>query len=603
MSIVGLLDIVSTIGFGLAVVFACRLSWRRVGQAPVALLVSCMALYALVGLSNTLEHLRITPYFDRYEDFIEVLFIPLFVFFVYSLRVATETRERLRAERELRRSQRQWAEIFQAIGHLTFILDLKHVVVHANRAAVESIGEPLDEIVGRRCFELLHGSDRPPENCPMEKLLADGATETVAMEMEALGDVHLVACTPVYDDAGRLAGVIHISTDITERRALEAQLLQAQKMEAVGRLAGGVAHDFNNLLAVILGYSQLALEKIEAHDPWRQDLEEITRAGERAAALTRQLLTFSRRQVLEPKALDLNAVVKGTEKMLRRLIGEDVELVTVCEPDLGTATVDPGQLEQVIMNLAVNARDAMPRGGRLSIETANVFLDEPYARRHSEVTSGPYVMLAVSDTGVGMDEEVRSRIFEPFFTTKEKDQGTGLGLATVYGIIRQSGGHIYVYSEPDRGTTFKIYLPRTGAPEAAGDAVGEVVRDGRGSETVLVVEDDDLVRKMARRSMENYGYRVLEASNGGEAVLICEQNPGDIDLVLSDVVLPRMSGPQLIGRLRAMRPGLRVLYMYGYTDNAIVHHGVLDQGVNFISKPFSPQALAQKVRKILDDPA
>ncbi len=384
------------------------------------------------------------------------------------------------------------------------------------------------------------------------------------------------------------------------RRDAERQLRQAQKMEAVGRLAGGVAHDFNNLLTVICGYSETMLERLRAGDPLRSNVEEIRKAGERAASLTRQLLAFSRKQVLELKVLDLNAVVGSMQKMLDRLIGEDVHLVTDLDPKLGRVKADPGQLEQVIMNLAVNARDAMPRGGRLSIETQDAYLDEAYAETHVGAEAGPFVMLAMSDNGCGMDAETLNRIFEPFFTTKEIGVGTGLGLSTVFGIVKQSGGYISAYSEPGRGTSFKIYLPRV---EEAAEAVA--VSDSsaavpKGSGTILLVEDEAVLRQLARDILTSSGYTVLQAPHGGEALLLCERHRGPIDLILTDVIMPHMNGRELYERLAARRPGTKVLYMSGYTGDAIAHQGVLDPGTAFIQKPFALRALLQKVREVLE---
>jgi PAS domain S-box-containing protein len=392
-----------------------------------------------------------------------------------------------------------------------------------------------------------------------------------------------------------------IAEDVTERHALEEQLRQSQKMEAVGRLAGGVAHDFNNLLTVIKGYSELMLDQLEAADPMRAEVEEIQRAADRAASLTRQLLAFSRQQVLAPKVIDLNTVVGNMDKLLKRLLGEDVDLFTVLDPKIGTVRADPGQVEQVIMNLAVNARDAMPKGGKLTIETSNVALDEGYAREHASVKPGYYVMIAVSDTGIGMDAVTRSHVFEPFFTTKELGKGTGLGLSTVYGIVKQSGGYIWVYSELGMGTTFKVYLPRV---DAAAEFLKRAVSSDphRGHETVLLVEDEDGVRALIRQVLHRNGYTVLQASHGGEALLLCERHEGKIDLLLTDVVLTQMSGTELAQRLLQIRPDMRVLYMSGYTDEAIVQHGVLSPGTSFLQKPFTNEFLARKVREVLDAP-
>jgi two-component system cell cycle sensor histidine kinase/response regulator CckA len=407
----------------------------------------------------------------------------------------------------------------------------------------------------------------------------------------------------VLDEHGALEGFEIMAEDVSERRRLEEQLRQAQKMEAVGRLAGGVAHDFNNLLTIVTGYSDLLLERLGAADAMRGYVEEINKAAERAASLTRQLLAFGRRQVVVPQVLDLNAVVANIDKMLRRLIGENVQLVTVLEPELGPVKADPGQIEQVILNLALNARDAMAEGGQLTLETANVELREDYTRSRVNVLPGHYAMLAVSDAGVGMDAETQAHIFEPFFTTKKEGKGTGLGLATVYGIVKQSGGHIYVYSEPRQGTTFKIYLPTV--PLAVSKAVEAAPerRCLRGrSETILLVEDDEAVRAMAERILQLKGYKVIAASNPTEASQLCERHEGPIHLLLTDLIMPTMSGRRLAEHLSLMRPELRVLYMSGYADRAIAPGGILEEGTPFLQKPFTPDTLAHKVREVLDAP-
>ena len=380
----------------------------------------------------------------------------------------------------------------------------------------------------------------------------------------------------------------------------EGQLVQAQKMEAVGRLAGGVAHDFNNLLTVILGCSDLLLLELDDDAPERREVEQVSEAAERASNLTRQLLAFSRKQVMQPKVIDVNESVEAMRGILDRVIGEDIDLACSLNPDLHPVKFDPGQIEQVIMNLAVNARDAMPRGGKLTIETSNVELDDDYVEEHVDARAGPHVMLAVTDTGCGMDTDTREKIFEPFFTTKKFGQGTGLGLSTVYGIVRQGGGNIWVYSEPGRGTTFKIFLPRVERESTRPSVVPKDTIDLRGSETVLVVEDEPAVRELTRRILESAGYRPIVAANGSEALLECEGHEAKVRLLLTDVVMPKMSGKELAERLEKLSPGLRVLYMSGYTDNAIVHHGMLDAGTHFIAKPFDAASLLKKVRQVLD---
>ncbi len=409
-----------------------------------------------------------------------------------------------------------------------------------------------------------------------------------------------MSVAPVRGEHGKITHFIATEQDITARKLLEQQLIQAQKIEAVGRLAGGVAHDFNNLLTIINGYAELLTEQTSAEDPRRDHLKEILMAGERAAGLTRQLLAFSRRQVLEPRVLDLNSVLTEVEKMLRRLIGEDVELVTSLKPDLGHVKVDPGQIEQVVMNLAVNARDAMPEGGKLYLETSNVDVDEDYARSHPSIMPGKFVMVAVSDTGCGMDAETQTHIFEPFFTTKEKGHGTGLGLATVYGIVKQSGGFIWVYSEPGQGSTFKIYFPCVEEAASTTEPADFAAKPAKGAETVLVVEDEEGVRSLVCKTLKSKGYKVLEATGAAQALQIVEQLTEPIHLLLTDVVMPQAGGKELAKRLSTLRPGTKVLYMSGYTDDAIVRHGILEVGTFFLQKPFAPDALVRKVREVLD---
>jgi PAS domain S-box-containing protein len=407
-----------------------------------------------------------------------------------------------------------------------------------------------------------------------------------------------VTISAVHDEAGRIVNYIAVKQDTTAQAQLEEQLRQSQKLEAIGQLAGGVAHDFNNLLTVIGGYSSILLGKLPADSPHRASVEEIKKAGDRAGALTRQLLAFSRKQILQPKVLNLNTVVTDLEKMVRRLIGEDIDVLTIKSPVLGQIRADPGQIEQVLLNLIVNARDAMPQGGKLTIETRNVILSEEAAQRRA-APAGSYVTFSVSDTGQGMDAAIQPRIFDPFFTTKGSGKGTGLGLATVYGIVKQSGGHIWVYSEVGSGSVFKIFLPRLDQPpESELEAVAKEVPHG--TELILLVEDEDQVRAILQHILEEQGYHVLAASNGAEALVLAQEPNRDIRLMITDVVMPQMGGRELAEQILITRPLLPVLFMSGYTDDAIVRLGLLDQKINFIQKPFDSAAVARKVREVLD---
>ncbi|HEX2874176.1 MAG TPA: response regulator [Polyangiaceae bacterium] len=475
-------------------------------------------------------------------------------------------------------------------------------IIYASPSFGQLTGYALADVLGRNC-RFLQGTDTDPSAVAQ---LRAAVTEARACTVELLnyrkdGSTFWsnLAIYPVRDAGGTLVHFVGVQTDVTERRELESQLRQAQKMEAVGQLAAGVAHDFNNLLSVVLGYSALVHEQLEPHNPLREDVLEIQRAGERATDLVRQLLAFSRRQMLNPRVLVLAELVRGLEKMLRRLVGEDVD-VAVFGDSVGRVQADPTQLEQIIVNLAVNARDAMPTGGKLTIEVSDVELDAPYVSSHSEVAPGAYVMLAFTDTGSGMTAAVREHIFEPFFTTKELGKGTGLGLSTVFGIVKQSRAHIWVYSEPGHGSTFKLYFPRV--DQAADDVAVSAPEPTtlRGRETILLVEDDEQVRTMLSLILRRNGYQVLDAQNGGEAFLICEQHAGDVHLLLTDVVMPRMNGQQLAARLCSLRPRLKVLFMSGYTESAVLHQGVLEAGAAFMQKPITPQGLLRKTRETLD---
>jgi nitrogen-specific signal transduction histidine kinase/CheY-like chemotaxis protein len=396
--------------------------------------------------------------------------------------------------------------------------------------------------------------------------------------------------------------LVYTVRDLTRQRKLEDQLVQAQKMEAVGQLAGGVAHDFNNLLTVIMSYSSMLLADMGANDAVRGDIQEISDAAGRAAALTRQLLAFSRKQVLQMRSVNVNVVVTDVERMLRRLIGEDILLTTHLDPDLALIYADPGQLEQVLINLAVNARDAMPGGGDLTITTHNVELSDEHGERHLGAAPGNYVMLAVTDTGGGMTKEVQQRLFEPFYTTKGVGKGTGLGLATVHGIVKQSGGDVYVYSEIGHGTTFKVYFPRVAKADPVATIPEHRAITPRGTETVLLAEDDEAIRTLGARVLGALGYNVLVARTGGEALRIVAEHKGHIDLIATDVVMPEMNGSQLVERVLEARPGIRVLFMSGYTDDEVMRRGVIDGQTAFLQKPFTPDLLAHRVREVLDVP-
>ena len=515
---------------------------------------------------------------------------------------------RKRAEEARREGDARYRDLMDNIADLAHSVAPDGALLHVNRAWRRTLGYTEEEIPGLSFLDILHPRSR--EHCQelFREMLGQEGSRTVEVWLISKDGrpVQVQGTATCRFEGGRPAGLYCVLQDVTEKkqaeerqRNLEEQLRQAQKMEAIGRLAGGVAHDFNNMVGVITMTCHLALENLPERHPVREDLEEINQAASRAADLTRQLLAFSRRQVLAPRIIDLNEAVTGIEKMLRRLLGEDIELRTELAPGLGAVKVDPSQVEQIVMNLAVNARDAMPDGGSLTIETANVELDEDYAATHMDAQVGAHVMLAVSDTGTGMDGETRARVFEPFFTTKEQGKGTGLGLSTVYGIVKQSGGNIWVYSEPGEGTVFKIYLPV--AQEEVEQPRKTVSRElpSVGSETILVAEDNDALRRVMARTLARGGYRVLEAGDGETALRLSREHAGAIDLLLTDVVMPRMSGRELAEQICAQRPETMVLFTSGYTDNGIVHHGVLEPGVAFLQKPFTAGGLLARVRDLM----
>jgi two-component system cell cycle sensor histidine kinase/response regulator CckA len=519
------------------------------------------------------------------------------------LGICRDISERKLAEERMRQSQQMLRIHFEHTPLAVVEWDLNFRVTDWNPSAERIFGYSREEALGQHASFIVPPQFRQHVEQVWIGLLkqSGGARST---NDNVTKDGRTISCewynTPLVDESGRVLGVASLAQDVTERVALEERLRQSQKMEAVGRLAGGVAHDFNNLLTVILGYSQILAEGVPAGSRLAESTAQIKSAANKASGITSQLLAFSRKQVLSPRVVNLNDIMLNLDSLLRRLIGEDIEVLTAPAQDLGMVKADPGQIEQVIMNLALNARDAMPHGGKLTLETSNAELDANYAREHQPVEPGRYVMLAVSDTGHGMNAETQARIFEPFYTTKEVGKGTGLGLSMVYGIVKQSGGHVWVYSEPERGTTLKIYLPRTDEPS---ETIGVEHRPGglkRGTETILLVEDDSQLRQLSSSVLAHCGYKMLVASSPEEGIEIFKANHRDIRLLITDVIMPRMNGRQLAEKIMLISPDVRVLYISGYTNNAIVHYGVLDPGLWFLPKPFSLSALMAKVREVLD---
>lgn len=510
--------------------------------------------------------------------------------------------ERKQAEESLRETNRKLETLIQAAPLAIIVFDPQATVQTCNPAAERILGWKSEELVGHSVPYIPRESQ-----AVFQTMFAKGMAGEVAIGLEtrwvrkdgALVDVR-VSTAPLRDTNGKVVGLLGMIADTTDEKRLEEQFRQSQKMEAVGQLAGGVAHDFNNLLTVIMGYCELELSGMPTSNPLRGSLGVIRDAGQRAAALTRQLLAFSRQSVMEPKILDMNEVVRETEKLLRRLIGEDVQLTAVLDANLKRVKVDPGQLGQVLMNLAVNARDAMPKGGKLTLGTRNFELSQEEQRFHSELTAGSYVVLSVSDTGTGMPSAVKARIFEPFFTTKGIGKGTGLGLAVVLGVVKQSGGHIEVSSEPDRGTTFDVYLPAVDDSVSASQT-SDAESEGHGTESILLVEDEEGVRGLATLVLRHFGYRIFAASDASAAMRLVDEHPEGFDLLLTDVVMPGMGGPELAESLRLRLPRMKVLFTSGYMDDAVMRHGLLEESVAFIEKPYTPISLARKVRQVLDE--
>ena len=504
------------------------------------------------------------------------------------------------ATRELSASEARYRSLVDNLGDLVYVLDAEGRFTFVSPAAAR-FGHAPQDVIGRSIFEFVHPEDFHLLAANWADAIAGKPVVATMRSIDAAGKVRFVrvAGRAVVED-GRIVGSEGVMTDLTQLHETEQQLRTSQKMEAIGRLAGGVAHDFNNLLLVISAYTDLAIEALPPDSPVVADLDEVRRAGERAVGLTRQLLAFSRRQVLRPEAVDMNALVSGLEKMLSRLLGEDILLRFTPGRPVGPVKADVGQIEQVVVNLAINARDAMPNGGTLMITTANAEIDAEAASHMLGLSPGSYVRITVADTGTGMDEATIGRIFEPFFTTKPAGKGTGLGLATAYGIVNQSGGHIRVESRPGEGSRFEIFLPRThDTPSQELRAISNG-KARAGAETILLVEDEEAVRNVTRRILVAAGYKVLSAPGGGEALKLWAEHKDQVSLLLTDVVMPGMSGRELADRLLAMSDDLKVLYMSGYTDEAIVHRGVLDPGANFIGKPFSTEALLGRVRSALD---
>lgn len=515
--------------------------------------------------------------------------------------IAADITNHIKTEYALRESETKYQTMMEALLDAVYISSPAYIIVYMNAAMKNRLGA---DATGSRCYASLHGLSHPCEWCVFNETERNHSVESdIISPLD--NKTYRMTSTQFHHNQNHDHHMI-VLRDITdyidavdEKKKYQTQLLQAQKMESIGNLAGGVAHDFNNMLSIILGYSENLLEQLHSADPLRDGVKEIITAGERSAALTRQLLAFSRRQTLQPVVLNLNKIITNLEKMLGRLIGEDIRLTLVLANDLNHVKVDPGEIEQVIMNLAVNAREAMPKGGELIIETANVVLDELYTDTHPSVIPGDYIMIALSDTGSGIDKQVLSKIFDPFFTTKEKGKGTGLGLSMVYGIVKQSEGNIWVYSEPAHGTTFKIYLPKIDAEKSSSKQITKVCKKTGHGEHILVVEDEMSVRNLVCQMLKKEGYNVHAAANGGEALLLVEEKGLEPDLIIADVVMPGMSGTLLAKRLRKDNPNLKVLHMSGYTDEAIVHHGIIDENTPFIQKPLNIKTLIETVQDIL----
>jgi PAS domain S-box-containing protein len=514
------------------------------------------------------------------------------------------------SDQQLRQNERFLKGILNGIQDGISVHDSQYTILEANET-IEAWYKDQMPLVGKKCYEVYHNRPSPCESCPSRDAFSQGVLQRCELPRQVAGGSPRwleVFAYPVRDEKGEVIQVVEFIRDITEKKQAEEerdslanQLIFAQKMEAVGTLAGGVAHDFNNILSAINGYAEMCLMKMEEDNPFRGKIQTILDSGQRASGLTQQLLAFSRKQIIHPQSIDVGQSLQAIRKMLARILSEDIEINMIIAPELWHIHADQTQFEQVLINLAVNARDAMPRGGNLTFEAKNVILDQTYVERHYEIAEGAYVLLAISDNGEGMNKETMAKIFEPFFTTKGMGKGTGLGLATVYGIIKQNGGEILVYSEPGQGTTFKIYLPRHEEASVSTVVVKKITQDmPTGTETVLLVEDDDVVRAMTVEILTLLGYSILEAANGEEALQICKRYHGPIELLFTDVVMPKMNGAELARRILTLRPDIKALFMSGYTDDAVVRHGILQDDVYFLQKPVTPKVLAQTLRTILN---
>jgi two-component system cell cycle sensor histidine kinase/response regulator CckA len=521
--------------------------------------------------------------------------------YIGTLAMMTDWTYHKQSEEDLRSSEAQYRQIVESTTDGIIKIDSATRIVFINGQFAEMLNYAPEEMIGTSVFHFM-GQKFEMSPDAFQSGRSDAVDATFQHKDGSVVPVN-IARSPLSDKEGHSIGSLWMVRNFTEQNKLQEQLRQSQKMDAIGQLAGGMAHDFNNLLTVINGYSDLAIGRLQPADPLQRDMTQIKLAGQRAAALTRQLLAFSRKQVLLPTILNLNVVIQELEAMLHRLIGEDIDCRSALLPEAGSIKADRGQIEQVIMNFVINARDAMPSGGKLTIETQNVDLTEDFARQHRGVKVGPHVMLAVTDTGIGMDAPTQARIFDPFFTTKEAGKGTGLGLSTVYGIVQQSGGSVWVYSEVGRGTTFRVYFPRVGDDPRRFSYNTAPKNAAQGTETVLLTEDDDMVRALTKLILTNHGYHVLEAASGDAAILVCKGHADPIHLVITDMVMTGISGRDLVDRLGLLRPEMKVLYMSGYTDKAIVHQQALDETTPFLQKPFAPQSLLTKVREVLDRPA